>query len=758
MKTSIIGYPRVGREREMKFALEMFFRQELSSDEMLKTAGSIRRAQWHTLAESGLDYIPSGDHTLYDGMLDTSIAMQAVPQSHSNLGMGVMDTMFSMARGYQGAAGDIHALPMRKWFNTNYHYIVPLLERGTHLQYRPGSLSSQFTEAQLLGVETRPVLIGPFTFLKLSRYEDGCTPMDFAADAINAWQDVLEEYRRLGVSWVQLDEPALVLDLSPEDRSLFLHLHKGILKNRGSLKLLLQTYFGDVRDAYDDLSHLGYDGIGLDFVEGPLNADLIRTHGFPEKTILFAGLVNGKNIWKNNYAATLLHLDSLCAQIGKAQLVIGTSCSLLHVPYSLAFEHALTQQQRDRMAFAEEKLVELAELKLLADAPNRASHPLFLQNSLQLADSRHPENPAVRRQLRDLTEKDYHRYPDARTRKQLQQAALMLPQIPITTIGSFPQTSDVRHMRAAHRKGQMDNSFYEAFILDKIRSCIALQESLGVDVLVHGEYERNDMVEYFGENLDGFLFTRNAWVQSYGTRCVKPPIIWGDVSRRQAFTTKYITYAQQLTERPVKGMLTGPVTILNWSFPREDIPRSDIAGQIALAIREEVMDLEAAGIRIIQIDEAAIKEKFPLRSCDWQQAYLNWAIPAFRLTHSGVSPTTQIHTHMCYSEFDQILDAIADMDADVITFEAARSNQSILDVLAGSPLQADIGPGLYDIHSPRIPSVDELSHALRQMLRILPAERLWANPDCGLKTRGMKEATESLANLAGAVRAVRRDG
>jgi len=518
--------------------------------------------------------------------------------------------------------------------------------------------------------------------------------------------------------------------------------------------VLLQTYFGDIRDCYRKVIALPFDGIGLDFVEGKKSLELVKSFGFPEDKILFAGVISGKNIWRNNYSNTV----SLIRELGNycKDIVLSTSCSLLHVPYTLKNESNLSQQNKKHLAFAEEKLTELSELKKILSCSDPASTGEYVDNQKLFNSPRNCENAAVQAAVSGLAKDDFIRHPNSEEREKIQRTVFNLPLLPATTIGSFPQTAEVKENRSNYKKGEITFEQYVTFNKEKIAEWIALQEKTGLDVLVHGEFERNDMVEYFGENLDGFLITEKGWVQSYGTRCVKPPIIWGDIFRPKPITVDYSVYAQSLTSKYVKGMLTGPVTILNWSFPREDISLKECAFQIALAIRDEVLELEANGIKIIQIDEAALREKLPLRKSDWHSEYLNWAIPAFRLVHSGVKPETQIHTHMCYSEFADIIRDIEDMDADVITFEAARSDLSIIDTLSECGFKTQVGPGVYDIHSPRIPGVPEIKKALNKMLEKIPKEKLWVNPDCGLKTRGKLETVASLENLVIAAKEIRR--
>jgi 5-methyltetrahydropteroyltriglutamate--homocysteine methyltransferase len=679
--------------------------------------------------------------------------LNAVPERYRDLKLDGIADYFAMARGYQGTNGDVKALAMKKWFNTNYHYLVPEIEDGTQIRLNGTKALGEFEEAKALGIVTKPVVTGAFTFLKLARFPGEKTAEDFADSVAAAYSELLEKLAAAGVEWVQFDEPILVKDQTPDGLALFKRLYEGILNAKGSVKILLQTYFGDIRDSYQEVTALGFDGVGLDFIEGKESLDLLQKNGFPDDKVLFAGVVNGKNVWRNHYAKTL----PLLGEIGKyaKNIVIGTSCSLLHVPFTVESETNLDVSYKKHLAFAVEKLQELADLKKLASSGTPEKEKEYAANAALFQNTRHGGNEAVRAKVASLSPKDFTRLPAFAEREKLQKSSFRLPLLPTTTIGSFPQTADVRANRSAYKKGRISKEEYVAFNKRKIAECIALQEKIGLDVLVHGEFERNDMVEYFGEHLDGFLFTEKAWVQSYGTRCVKPPIIWGDVARRRPITVGYSKYAQSLTKQYVKGMLTGPVTILNWSFPREDIPLKECAFQIALAIREEVLDLEANGIKIIQIDEAALREKLPLRKVDWHKEYLDWAIPAFRLVHSGVKPETQIHTHMCYSEFGDIIKDIDDMDADVITFEASRSDLAILTALNKSGFKTEVGPGVYDIHSPRVPSKEEIVAALHKMLKKIPKEKLWVNPDCGLKTRGTKETVPSLEHLVEAAKEVR---
>lgn len=755
MKTSVIGYPRVGASRELKFASEKYFRKEISADALFLAAAELRKTHWQTQSERGIDYISCNDFSFYDSMLDTAVLLNAVPARYRAMNLSPIDTYFAMARGYQGENGDVKALAMKKWFNTNYHYMVPEIEDDAQIELCGTKPFDEFSEARELGIVTKPALIGPFTFLKLARFTGTKRAGDVASNVALAYCAVLEKFGALGAGFIQFDEPSLVTDLSAEDKALFVSLYRRILSAKAGVKVLLQTFFGDIRDIYGEAVSLDFDGIGLDFIEGKKNLELVQTHGFPKEKILFAGLVNAKNVWKNNYVKTMETLDALLQHCG--EIVLSTSCSLLHVPYSLKNEKELPVKYKKHFAFAEEKLEELTELKAILSGSGAESSALFAANAALFAGNRADVNENVQVKISALSECDFERTPSFAEREQIQKTAFALPLLPTTTIGSFPQTPDVKANRAALKSGTISKAQYEAFNRQKIAECVALQESLGLDVLVHGEFERNDMVEYFGECLDGFLFTEKAWVQSYGTRCVKPPIIWGNVSRHKPITVDWSVYAQSLTSKPMKGMLTGPVTILNWSFPREDISLKECAFQLALAIREEVLDLEAHGIRIIQVDEAALREKLPLRKSDRRADYLDWAIPAFRLVHSGVKAETQIHTHMCYSEFADIIGDIEDMDADVITFEAARADLSILEVLKKTGFSTQVGPGVYDIHSPRVPSVEEIKASLFRMLGSIQKEKLWVNPDCGLKTRGAAETILSLKNLVHAAKEVRNE-
>lgn len=748
MTTTIVGFPRIGAQRELKFATEKYFRNQITAKDLRKVGKELRKRHWLELQHAGIEQIPSNDFSFYDNLLDTAFLFNAIPVEIKNSSLSNLDKYFALARGYQGEEGDFKAWPMKKWFNTNYHYLVPQLTNDTSFQYHGGKIINEFLEAKELGIITRPTIIGPFTLLKLSEFGIGVTTEDFTQTLLTAYGDLIADLSANGAEWTQIDEPSLVYDLTSSEIQWVYDFYQRLLTKKDKTKILLQTYFGDIRDIYHQLLTLDFDGIGLDFIEGKETKKLVES-GFPEDKVLFAGIVNGKNIWRNNYQTTLNLLDSLPVK----KIVLSTSCSLLHVPYTVSAE-PFAPNIKKHFAFASEKLAELKELDLLQQNQQLG----LLQTNQQLfAASRVEENLELHQQIEKLTETDFIRKPDFEERRLKQEDALHLPLLPTTTIGSFPQTREVKHARVALRKGELSQAEYDKFIKQHIKEWIKWQEDVGFDVLVHGEFERNDMVEYFGQRLSGYLFTKNGWVQSYGTRAVKPPIIWGDVSRKEPITVKWSAYAQSLTNKPVKGMLTGPVTILNWSFPREDISLEESTLQIALAIQAEVLDLEKNGINIIQIDEAALREKLPLRKSDWNSEYLDWAIPAFRLVHSKVKATTQIHTHMCYSEFGDIIQAIDQMDADVISFEASRSNLEILQQLQDKHFKTLVGPGVYDIHSPRVPTKTEIINELHQILAKVPQQNIWVNPDCGLKTRGEREAKASLVNLTEATRIIRRE-
>ncbi|WP_196590288.1 5-methyltetrahydropteroyltriglutamate--homocysteine S-methyltransferase [Pectinatus frisingensis] len=751
MQYSVVGFPRIGAQRELKFTVEKYFRNEINTDELLQTTAKLRAKQWKLQQTAGAAFIPSNDFSLYDGMLDTSFMLNAIPQRYLDLNLDDTAAYFAMARGYQGHHGDVKATAMKKWFNTNYHYMVPELDDTTNILLRSDHFLDGFHQAQSLGINTKPVIIGPFTFLKLASFTGHKNIADYVDSIKTAYNNILKSCATNKVDWLQIDEPYLVMDLTANDIALFTDMYQFILEKKGTVKVLLQTYFGDVRDCCRQLYNLQFDGIGLDFLEGKETTRL--TTNFPDDKILFAGLINGKNIWRCNYNSVLSQLKNLKAHCRK--IILSTSCSLLHVPYTVTNEPQLAPEITRCFSFAYEKLEELREICRLTELPDYQNDPAYQQNCQLFQSTELRIDKTVQEKVAALTNDDFTRAMPRKKRQALQRKILNLPLLPTTTIGSFPQTKAVKQNRSQYRHGVINETQYRSTAKHFIKDCIKFQEEIGLDVLVHGEFERDDMVEFFGENLKGYVFTTNAWVQSYGTRGLKPPIIFGDIKREKSITTDYIKYAASLTDKDVKGMLTGPVTILNWSFPREDISTREMMYQIGLAIREEVLELEQAGIRIIQIDEAALREKLPLRHADWHSDYLDFAIKAFRLCHAKVKPTTQIHTHMCYSEFEDIIPEIDAMDADVITFEASRSKLTILTALQNNHFETEVGPGVYDIHSPRVPSVTEIEAAIHLMLQKIPQENLWINPDCGLKTRGKTETAASLKNLVQAAKNVR---
>ncbi|MGB4920856.1 MAG: 5-methyltetrahydropteroyltriglutamate--homocysteine S-methyltransferase [Enterococcus aquimarinus] len=746
MTTTIIGFPRIGEQRELKYTTEKYFRHEMNAEELEAFGKSLRQKHWNLIKDSGVDTIPSNDFSFYDTTLDTAFLLNLVPKDLATIELSDLDKYFALARGYQGEKGDIKARPMKKWFNTNYHYIVPKIELNTDIQLVGTKIFDEYVEAKELGIETRPVILGPYSLLHLSELDEGVNRQAVIEAFVVAYKAVFTRLTTLGAEWIQLDEPALVKDLTSDEIAEFEGIYQSLLADE-TIKVLLQTYFGDVRDIYETLIALPFAGIGLDFIEGIQNKAFVQK-GFPKDKILVAGVVNGKNIWRNNYQTTL----DLLTELDVENVVLSTSCSLLHVPFTTENE-TFPAEIKEHFSFAKEKLTELLELSAIL-AGNGQNE--LTANQALFTKERFVKNKALSQKIANLTEQDFTRTPAFAEREVLQKAQFNLPVLPTTTIGSFPQTKEVKQTRAKFTRQEITQEAYDNYIAAQIDDWLAWQTSIGLDVLVHGEFERNDMVEYFGQNLSGYLFSQNGWVQSYGTRGVKPPIIWGDVVREQAITVKWSKYAQSQTDKIVKGMLTGPVTILNWSFPREDISLRESTLQIAFAIQEEVLDLEANGIQMIQIDEAALREKLPLRKTDWYEEYLEWAIPAFRLVHNKVQAKTQIHTHMCYSEFTDIISAIDQMDADVISFEASRSNLAILDELQRQNFKTQVGPGVYDIHSPRVPSVEEITQTIETILTKVPLEKVWINPDCGLKTRGVPETRASLANMTEAVKEIRK--
>ncbi|MEU5758658.1 5-methyltetrahydropteroyltriglutamate--homocysteine S-methyltransferase [Nocardia sp. NPDC047648] len=742
---TVLGLPRVGPRRELKRATEAYWAGEIDAGRLHGVARDLRRAQLIDLRAAGLDSIPVGTFSYYDQMLDTAELLGALPPRVAGIA-DPLDRYFAAARGTE----TVEPLEMTKWYDTNYHYLVPEIGPETAFSLHPEKLLAQLREALELGVPARPVVIGPITFLKLAKASGG--------SALARLIELLPLYRELlrrlaGAQWVQIDEPVLVTDLTAEEIGLVQVTYAELADAAERPAILVATYFGQPDAALPALASTGIEGVALDFTSG---ADVAAVADVPALTgkLIVAGVVDGRNVWRTDLDRALATLDTLRGSA--AQVAVSSSCSLLHVPYTLAAETSLDERLRSWLAFGAEKVT---EIRLLATALSDGAQAIgaeLAEVRAALASRRSDprlNDPRVRAGLAALGPGAVPRAP-AEQRRELQRDRLRLPALPTTTIGSYPQTSAIRLARAALRKGEIDQAEYVRRMRAEIAEVIALQERLGLDVLVHGEPERNDMVQYFAEQLDGFAATEQGWVQSYGTRCVRPPILFGDVARRDPMTVEWIAYAQSLTDKPVKGMLTGPVTILAWSFVRDDQPLGESARQVALAIRDETVDLESAGIRIIQVDEPALRELLPLRAAD-QPGYLEWSVQSFRIATSGVSDATQIHTHLCYSEFGEVIDAIAGLDADVTSIEAARSHMEVLDDLNAAGFDLGVGPGVYDIHSPRVPSVDEITTSLRAALKAVPAERLWVNPDCGLKTRGRAEVEAALRNMVTAAAAVR---
>ncbi len=756
-----LGYPRIGGDRELKRALEAFWAGRIDGDELTAAAEAVRAANWQAQADAGLDHVPTGDFSLYDHVLDTAAMVGAVPRRFGPRGGAVdRETYFAMARGRRGGDGgdSVPAMEMTKWFDTNYHYIVP--ELAADQAFRPATTQAAdaCAAAAAAGATPRPVLLGPVTFLRLAKPAGGeFDTLSLLDGLLGVYEQVLADLAAAGARWVQLDEPLLVLDLDPAAREAYVPAYARLAEAAG-LKLLLATYFGDLRDNLPLAASLPVDALHVDLVRAPGQLDGVLD-ALGEDKDLSCGVVDGRNIWKTDLARALDTLDRAVQRVGPDRVHVAPSCSLLHCPVDLAGETAMDDELRGWLAFARQKLDEVALLaRAINEGRDAVADPLAGNAECIARRSSSPRihDPAVKDAVASVTPRMHRRASPFAFRREAQRARLPLPALPTTTIGSFPQTKEVRSARAAFRKGNSDRESYEAFLRRQIADCVAAQEEVGLDVLVHGEFERNDMVEYFGEQLTGYARTANGWVQSYGSRCVKPPIIYGDVRRPEPMTVRWSRYAQSLTDRPMKGMLTGPVTILQWSFVRDDQPRAETCRQIALAIRQEAVDLEAAGIGIIQIDEPALREGLPLRRDDWGD-YLRWAVDAFRLAAAGVADETQIHTHMCYAEFNDIIEAIGRLDADVISVEASRSRMELLDAFADYQYPNEIGPGVYDIHSPRVPSADEMTRLLRRAAEVLCPAQLWVNPDCGLKTRRWEEVRPALTNMVEAARQVRAD-
>ncbi|PVH24984.1 5-methyltetrahydropteroyltriglutamate--homocysteine S-methyltransferase [Sphingobacterium corticibacter] len=769
LTTNNLGYPRVGPFRELKKANEAYWAKKISQEELLHTAKSIREANWKLQQDNGFTLIPSNDFSFYDQVLDLSLTIGAIPARYQSLlnkidGDYSLDLYFALARGFQAEGVDVTAMEMTKWFDTNYHYMVPEFTKNQEFKLTSEKFLKEYNEAKSLGIETKPVLIGPITYLLLGKEkEEGFDRIDLIERLLPVYEEIVSKLAAAGAQYIQIDEPYLALDIDEKVKGLYKTVFEKLNAAAGNTKLIATTYFEALKDNEDLALNLPVHALHIDLVRGEDQLDTILAK-VPASLTLSLGVVEGRNIWKNDYEKSLSKIQQAVDALGKDRVWVAPASSLLHVPFDLdneTNEESLPAEVKNWLAFAKQKLAEVKDLATLADGDVDAETQKRFESNKAAAESRRTSplihKPEVKTRTSNITDDDAKRTSVFADRKAAQQEKFNLPAFATTTIGSFPQTKDVRKWRADLKKGAISQEEYDKAIAEETENTIRLQEQLDIDVLVHGEFERNDMVEYFGEQLAGYAFTQYGWVQSYGSRCVKPPVIYGDVYRPADMTVRWSAYAQSLTNRPVKGMLTGPVTILQWSFVRNDQPRSTTTYQIALAILDEVQALEKAGIKIIQIDEPAIREGLPLRKAD-QKDYLNWAVRAFRVSSSNVDDDTQIHTHMCYSEFNNVIEDIAAMDADVITIETSRSQMKLLNAFAGDfKYPNDIGPGVYDIHSPRVPSTDEMVELLRKAKAVVPAEQLWVNPDCGLKTRAWPETKAALESMVEAAKILRAE-
>jgi 5-methyltetrahydropteroyltriglutamate--homocysteine methyltransferase len=766
MRTHNLGYPRIGSRRELKRACENYWAGKISLAELRNAGKQVRQENWKLQQEAGIDLIPTHDFSWYDQVLDTSLMLGNIPTRFFSLVQKDPESFpalyFSMARGYQKDATDITALEMTKWFDTNYHYLVPEFHRNQMFGFVCTDVISEFVEALKQGINAKPVMLGPVSYLLLGKEkETGFHRIDLLKDILPAYADIFNSLQEAGAVYVQMDEPCLTLDLGEAAKQAFREAYYYFGTKYPGIKIQQATYFGALGENLPLACSLPIDTLHVDLVRAPEQLDDVLAQ-IPDYMSLSMGIIDGRNIWKNDYTESLSAINKAVRVLGDERIWIAPSCSLLHSPCDLELEtdeSILPGKVKQWMSFAKQKLTEVSVLSKLSDPQfdEKKKEHLLAENKKAFQSrlsSALIHDLSVQARIASVRDSDFERELPFIERKTTQSANLNLPLLPTTTIGSFPQTKEVREARSKRKKGIVSEEDYTEAVKAFTREAVKIQEEIGLDVLVHGEFERNDMVEYFGEQLNGFAFTQNGWVQSYGSRCVKPPVIYGDVSRPAPMTVKWINYAQSLTDKPVKGMLTGPVTILQWSFVRNDQPRSATALQIALAIRDEVSDLEQSGVKIIQVDEPAIREGLPLRKADWAE-YLDWAVKAFRLSVSSAQPQTQVHTHMCYSEFNDIITSIAAMDADVITIETSRSQMELLDAFINFKYPNDIGPGVYDIHSPRVPSVAEMENLLRKAMKLIPAGQLWVNPDCGLKTRNWDETVQSLKNMVQAAKNVR---
>ncbi len=759
MLTQNLGYPRIGGQRQLKKACEQYWAGKIGATELKKIAQKIKTENWQTQLDAGLDIIPCNDFSFYDQTLDMSLLLGVIPQRYAPLlsqgkDNSQIDLYFAMARGYQKDGLDITAMEMTKWLDTNYHYLVPEFTASQEFRVFYENVFAEYSDAkQVLGQKAKPVLVGPVSYLLLGKEkEQGFERVDLIQKLVPVYVDIINRLKEAGAEWIQLDEPCLVLDLSKKEKEAFEFAYSSIASRVNGVKLLVATYFEALLDNTALAVNLPVQALHIDLVRAPEQLDEVLAL-IPDTLQLSLGVIDGRNVWKNDYRKSLNLISKAVEKLGDGRIIIGPSCSLLHSPIDLDLETGIDPEIKNWMAFARQKLDEVNDLRQIAEGRKE-----LLEANEKAVESRRLSQKVHKQAVKDrvaaITDADAARTSAFPVRQQIQRRRFNLPPFPITTIGSFPQTDDIRQLRARFKKGELTVEAYEKSIEQATVDAIRWQEETGIDVLVHGEFERNDMVEYFGEQLEGFLFTKNGWVQSYGSRCVKPPVIYGDVSRPKDMTVRWSKFAAAQTDKPMKGMLTGPVTILQWSFVRDDQPREVTTNQIALAIHDEVLALERAGIGIIQIDEAAIREGLPLRKAR-RPGYLDWAVRAFRITASGVQDQTQIHTHMCYSEFNDIIEHIAAMDADVITIETSRSQMELLQAFAHFEYPNEIGPGVYDIHSPRVPGIEEMTSLLAKAASLLPAQNLWVNPDCGLKTRKWPETKAALENMVAAARQAR---
>ena len=755
--SSNLGYPRIGENRELKWLLESFWKKKINESDLLQNVSNIKKNNWIKQRKAGIHFVPSNDFSLYDHVLDMCLTVDVVPDRFKKLKnkKDILELYFAMARGYQNGRIDIKAMEMTKWFDTNYHYIVPEFKPNQKFKLTFSKIIDEFLEAKSFGIITRPVILGPLSFLYLGKsVSNKLNKFNLLGKIIPVYKEIFAKLKKFGAEWIQVDEPILSLDLENNLKKKFINTYNILSKD--SPKILLTSYFASAYPNYDLLKNISVNGIHFDLVNTE-DKDLNKIlQNFPKNKFFSAGLVNGRNIWKNNLLKSIQVIKKIKRKVSSDRLIISSSCSLLHSPVDLNKEETIDPKIKDWLSFADQKLIEIVFLQRYFNSSLVNSSEYLLHNKTSIKKretSKLIHNKIVKKRIKSISSKMLRRNNNYFLRKKIQ-SQLNLPLFPTTTIGSFPQTSEVRKFRLKFKKKEISKKNYEKFLKNETKKAIKFQENIDIDVVVHGEFERNDMVEYFGEQLNGFIFTKFGWVQSYGSRCVKPPIIFGDITRTKPMTVFWSKFAQSLTKRIVKGMLTGPVTILQWSFVRDDQPREITCKQIALALLDEVLDLEKNGLKIIQIDEPALREGLPLRKCDWN-SYLKWAIDSFKIASSSVNDKTQIHTHMCYGEFDDILDSIEKLDADVISIETSRSNMELLNSFKSYKYPNSIGPGVYDIHSPRVPSVNEMKNLLTKAQKYINKEKIWVNPDCGLKTRGWTEVKQSLKSMVSVAKSFR---